>query len=578
MSESFQPTTFYPVCSHYGHKNCKECSDYHRCEAKLIDESKSLDFDYWNDDADYSPLNLNYRDISESYAYIFDRKQWLAQHLHTLYADGYLRHIPSNIHKDIYWTLISAKNPSDLQNSISNTCVGIFSNVLKTFNVRPDKRAPLYLLLDLKNFERNNWLDLSKNENLILYGKNDLQTLLKPKHRYFKNLQGEVSSFESYISKDCIGEEDNTLIFPKVIAPSKNPYHQKQINYSSISHLYARLMNVISNYDLKNPVLGSFVFTFPKELTNALFKLGSEGEALAWSLFKDFKDDLDKLIFQKATKLNERRHKRPYATSGTLGHRTNLHLWKSSNPLNPHYHFHDSILNYALSGTSDEPTLEPIPYCFSKDDLKEIKRLWTSYLLSLANTLNVDCPTLTLNDSNIGKTILINGEERRVNIADVNYSYTKINLKNKGKVYHILFYQNRDYLVDFAKYSNEHLDCDIPSDTLLNYANRGRSYGLFRKLKALEERMPKKKEENEYKEEDRICPLCGKRMERLGRVWWLEQLPDNLYTYDYDYKTKEWTKSKINRGELSGFCSPLMSLMSGDDPPPTTKEEVIEDG
>ena len=147
-----------------------------------------------------------------------------------------------------------------------------------------------------------------------------------------------------------------------------------------------------------------------------------------------------------------------------------------------------------LSGDPGDPMLEPILYFYSNDDLKDIKRLWTSYLLSLAKTLGVDCPTLSLEDSDIGKTVKIDGEERKINLADVRYSYTKITAETKGNLYHGLFYQNRDYLIDFAKYSNQHPDCNIPDDLFLSYSNCGRSYGLFRKLKALEDCMRKRKE------------------------------------------------------------------------------------
>jgi hypothetical protein len=320
-------------------------------------------------------------------------------------------------------------------------------------------------------------------------------------------------------------------------------------------------MDIIEGYDLKNPVLGSFVFTFPKELTDALFERGSKGEDLAWETFKDFKDDLDQFIFRKSAKLNKRRHKRPYATSGTLGHRVNLHLWKSSSPLHPHYHFHDSILNYALS---DDPTLEPIPFYFSKSDLKEIRRRWTACLLLLAESLDVDCPTLTLDDSAVGSLIEIDGEERTVNYADVNYSYQKIILANKGKVYHSLFYQNRDYLIDFCNYSNEDPDCDIPAGHLLNYRNRGRTFGLFRKLKLLETNSPTFKKEKTDTHRDEVCPLCGGKMERLGSIHWLEQLPKSLYVCDYDHRAKQRLKRKIDLDEISDLCSPLMSMTKGD--------------
>ena len=191
MSESIQPTIFYSLCGHYGKKNCKECCDYDHCEAKLIDESKELDFNFWNDDAEYSPLSSNYDDLNEQYAYVFDRKRWLSQNIHGLSAGGYLHQIPSNIHNEIYWSLVGAKNPSDLQNTISNTCVGIFFNILKKWKVPPETSAQLCPLLNLKNFE-DQIPNFSQNDNVVLCGKNDLLTLLKPKHEYFKNLQGEI--------------------------------------------------------------------------------------------------------------------------------------------------------------------------------------------------------------------------------------------------------------------------------------------------------------------------------------------------------------------------------------------------
>ena len=260
------------------------------------------------------------------------------------------------------------------------------------------------------------------------------------------------------------------------------------------------------------------------------------------------------------------------------------------------------MLNYVLSGDPGDPTLMPILHYFSKGDLEDVKRLWTSYLLSLAKTLGVDCPTLSLEDSDIGKTVKIGGEERKINLADVRYSYTKITAKTKGNLYHGLFYQNRDYLIDFAKYSNQHPDCNIPDDLFLSYSNRGRSYGLFRKLKALEDCMRKRKEKemrglksdtdesdifgndgfecngkSDADEEkntdqacrllwDRVCPLCGKKMSYIGEIKYISQLPMNMRSLDYDYKEGKRIKTTFCRDEIAWYCSPLMFELGEDDP------------
>ena len=606
MSDYLQSTTFYPVCRHYGKKDCKRCSDYYRCEAKLIDESKSLDLEFLKDDADYSPLGSNYRDMDECYSYIFDRKKWMAQHLHTLYADGYLQQIPSNIHGDIYWGLLNAKKPSDLQDNISNTCAGIFSNVLKKWKVSPDD-SPLLCpllnlksgdvknlsgleletsiqLLNLKNIEDDNLPDLSTDGVVVHYGQKDVKELLTPNHSFFKDTQGDLLGQSSYTCMDCIDDTHTTLVYPEVDAPKDNPYKLKQKNYASISRLYSRLTNIIDGYNLKNVVLGSFTFTIPRELSDYLFNLGKDGEDMIWSCFKAFKDDLNELIFKRGAISNKRRKKRPYATEGIIGHRANLHIWSSGSPLSPHVHIHDSILNQALTGDDDNPILEPILHYYSKDDLKAIKRLWTSHLLSLANRLGISCPTLTLNDEDIGLTT---NDGRSINLADVHYKFNKITNDNKGLLYHALFYQNRDYLVDFAKYSNKNLDCDNPNDLFLAYHNCGRAYGLFRKLKLLEDCMPIREPEKEIDKESDIsgdesdifgdedvksskpnktCPICGKKMKYRGKIKYISQLPEKMWSCDWDYKENRMVKARMIRDEMAWYANPIMFELGESDP------------
>jgi len=373
------------------------------------------------------------------------------------------------------------------------------------------------------------------------------------------------------------------LIYPTIDAPKKNPYHQKQLNYSSITHLYSRLIDIVEGYNLKRPALQKFVFTFPKELTDALFSLGPEGEDLAWNTFKTFLAILDSAFFVENRRLNKRR-KTKYAESGLLGHRSNLHLWKSSDPLNPHFHIHDAVLNFALAGSTESPDLRPIPYQLTDKFLKEIKRLWTVQLLYLAEKLGVDCPTLTLDEDEIGKTVLIGGEDRKINYADVNYEYVYLNDKNKGEIYHDLFYQNRSYLIDFAKFSNDNPDCALPSDLFLNYGNRGRSFGLFRKLKALCDRLPisdgsgadltdvvdssddlldvdqdqgcDNMNKKNKKTNTKICPICGKKMVRGPDILFASQLPDVFWSWDYDKQEKKWIKTKMAKEDFLKYCDP----------------------
>ena len=620
ISDYLKSATFYPICSHYGKKNCKECSDYYRCESKLIDESKSLDLEYLKGDADYSPLSSNYRDIDECYSYIFDRKEWLSKNLHRLYSDGYLQQIPVDIHNNVYWSLVSAKNTSDLQSSISNTCAGIFSNILKKFKVSVESAPLLCPLVNLKSgdvknlsgleletsiqlknlndIEQDNLANLSNDDAVVHYGQKDIAELLTPGHPFFKDSQGGLIGHSSYNCADCIDNTHTTLVYPEVIAPANNPYKIKKRNYASISRLYSRLTNIIKGYDLKNVILGSFTFTIPRGLSEHLFNLGKDGEDILWTLLKNFKDDLNELIFEwSARESNKKRKRRPYATEGIIGHRANLHVWSSSDPLLPHVHIHDSVLNQALAGDKDNPIFRPIVSYYSKDDLKAIKRLWTSYILSLANRLGVSCPTLTLNDDDIGLTT---DDGRSINLADVHYKFNKITEENKGLLYHALFYQNRDYLVDFCKYSNQHPDCDNPNDIFLAYKNRGRTFGLFRKLKQLEDCMPVKEIDKESldsniddsdvfgdgefesdvkdKRKDETCPLCGKKMTYLGKIKYISQLPKQMWSMDWDHKTNKMVKTRMSRDEIAWYASPIMFELGENDPEYKRLHEGDNDG
>jgi hypothetical protein len=60
----------------------------------------------------------DYRDFSKQYPYIFDRRKWTSEHLHTLYAENCLLYLSLNVYRDILWSLIGAKKSGNLRNSI----------------------------------------------------------------------------------------------------------------------------------------------------------------------------------------------------------------------------------------------------------------------------------------------------------------------------------------------------------------------------------------------------------------------------------------------------------------------------
>lgn len=303
-----------------------------------------------------------------------------------------------------------------------------------------------------------------------------LRQLLRPLHPYFHDKQGRftLALFQHKVTP----EDGQEFYFPRPCFDStsekrRNPYHHLELVKRSAVRTF-RQLEAISKItaDLR---LGDITLTAPKEMSLELSRMGDKGIDFMWACYRRFWKELPGVL----------------GIPGELGARANLHIWSSRNPLNPHYHIHLLLLNYAVNGgrlTSkyfgqgiikeysehlevDGKTkiIQKRGYVpFSDSELLKVKALWLDVLQRAARRHGLKCQ-LPNDPSKIG----------------VNVQFASI--KDAGRCLHWLEYEGRHWDGDFIKYYQAEYyhpeDCPNPPEWLENYKNNARKFGFWRALK-----------------------------------------------------------------------------------------------
>ena len=323
-------------------------------------------------------------------------------------------------------------------------------------------------------------------ESDTIFGFTTLHTLLQPQHKYFENKQAYITEFASYKLKE---DSEHFLLYPKVkgdtqYATKNNPFRKYQLSRAHAGATVGLVKGVIDTWHLDDFRLASPVFTMPAEMSQGLAERGERGRQIAWSLFRKFYlQDIPQILGM------------PGAQFGAL---VNLHVWKTSNPLQPHFHFHVLLSNHALINSNDLYDEEGKPgqvlskwfgkgimkQCqnektsnirrgyvpFSDTELLSLKIAWTKRLRASCKRNGIECSYFNNPDG----------------LAEVYVDFvTWSDGIGKAKFIHKINYQRRNWIEDYTKYTVEHPDCDNPPQWLEGYQNKGRPFGWWCNLSTL---------------------------------------------------------------------------------------------
>ncbi|MBA7561276.1 hypothetical protein ES708_02913 [subsurface metagenome] len=167
----------------------------------------------------------------------------------------------------------------------------------------------------------------NKITGLVGFGK--LKNLLQPEHAYFEGKWAEVKFWAEYLD----GNSGRVLAYPRVKTfHRENPYRKYQLNRQSSARSAKKIFGLIDSYHLAGFRITDIEATMPAATSAFLASQGRRGRDIAWSMNRQF---WDAMIDNGLVGPGHARH-------------SNLHSWKTSCPLEPHFHFHELVPNFEL--------------------------------------------------------------------------------------------------------------------------------------------------------------------------------------------------------------------------------------
>lgn len=346
----------------------------------------------------------------------------------------------------------------------------------------------------------------ARSTRLVGFGK--LKSLLQPVHRYFRDKLGYVKQFALYrddkqgidLAYPIISGHIITIEGPDrgdvlVLADRyerlhrDNPYRRRQQSHRASQRTFKRLRKFVDRNKLDDFEVASLTLTMPKNVSEFITSIIAEnrdkGKRWSWTLFEGFwNEDLPAVVNQDIY----------------LASHTNLHLWRSENPTQPHVHFHSLIANYGLTESNIEDdngekamelklwkwhrqrggTLVP----FSEEQLEDLKKRWQARINRFARK---------------------HGLEEVEGKVDVYVDY----VDDWPRLLHKLNYNGRHWSENYAEYSNDNPDCEDPPAWLEGYENKSRVRGWWSNLKSFVV---------DDTERDKVSPYTGESMQYLFRT------------------------------------------------------------
>lgn len=318
--------------------------------------------------------------------------------------------------------------------------------------------------------------------------------LIDPPMAYLKHLHhfrdddnrrdatGKITSFTVFDH----GEDRANIIFPNVECADHNPCSKFQSIRASASRTAKKLTNLrwTPNSPDEDKVMIRLDLTFPKEISKLLEGDPSNLPPKLWTTYKEFFDKLESVL----------------GVSG-LGHNANLHLWSTKQPTQPHAHFHSNIL-WAKSVGDHLQTLEWFDDHKRKPvDADFVRTLWkesieSNFDITISGDVDLYVRWIPLTD----RVKIVDGDKKKI--------------KAKPKIIHRLKYSRRKPLTDLAEF---YLDNEFDpgefddgfNEFLLDYTNRSRVFGLWTNLKQ------HVSSSVNLKDDKKICPLCGRSIDKV---------------------------------------------------------------
>lgn len=411
-------------------------------------------------------------------------------------------------------------------------------------------------------------------QGLRIEGFSRLRNLLQPQHEFFADKYGEIKFFAHY--KD--GKNDVEVLYPRVKTYHRsNPYRKHQLNKQASGKTAKVIFGAIEQNDLKNVRSIDLTTTMPKAVSEFLARQDAKkARSMAWGMNKRF--------WQLMVE---------YGLVGE-GHarRSNLHTWSSETPIEPHFHFHELILNVEQVDVEDvtkEPEVVDMPnyscskcngtiwvktdsgvYCkacnshffnkreskpvlqvrswsknnkgtyvaFSPDELVLVKALWLSVVINFVRQKVID--DVWQNHRNLllvqrrdgikGLIDLIKQlSESHTGLIDVMVTFDKLNTElGRAKFMHKLSYNGRNPIEDYANYSNKHLDCEDPPAFIRHYDNKARVNAGWKAVCGLYS--PGKDDDKQ-----KLSPYNAEPMEYVGKTYVSEVVKDNVELVALDF-------------------------------------------
>ena len=316
-----------------------------------------------------------------------------------------------------------------------------------------------------------------------IVGYRKLQQLLAPEHPYFIDKKAHIVQFAQYCRKEDEQDEQAPLfLYPVVKGDNKlahklNPYRKYRLARSHTGRLVSEIENCFNSNGLQDGRIAEIIQTIPADVSLALSELDN-GKDLMWKAYKKFWDNLPDIL----------------GIDGFLGTETNLHTWKTEEPLKPHYHFHSLTFNYFVkylpekmnqklqverSGqfepefrkwfgdgilkqrVNDDDLVQNGYFPFSSDEMSAMKRLWTEIIRKMSLKNHIECAYFGNSEA----------------LLDVNVSF--FSLDDRTRLASRLNYQRRHWIEDYTLYTLKQPDCEDPPAWLETYNNRARCFGWW---------------------------------------------------------------------------------------------------
>jgi len=302
------------------------------------------------------------------------------------------------------------------------------------------------------------------------------------------------------------------------------------------------MLNLVANNRLTDFRVADLVFTLPMEVSKYLATKVKRGRDYAWRMEARLWAELVAVGLY----------------SDGMARSVNLHTWKTEAPLQPHFHFHELLPNYALTVVEDMSgedggevyQLKPVAWDtapgghggpWTKDELKTVKAVWTMVVIRFVRKHGISCPFFDDPEATL----------------DVFVEYIKFDTQmGRVRFMHKLNYKARHWSEDYAKYSNDHLDCDSPPEWLIHYSNKTRVFGWWGNLKSMAGKASEDRE--------KLSPYTGKPLKPIatglfayegreglatilelagGRLFWVEFIRGKPVEGEYTPEDLAWLKS-----------------------------------